>query len=176
MIDNPVQSTAVHESGHAIAAIHFGIPFEGVELRIDAVDDFWHCGGTLRGAELPEMADNPRLRAQLIVIMAGYAAQSLLSPSTGFSLAQFKFPDDRDFTAAVDVLGLMQPSVNGPSDHEAAMGRAWHEARQLVVANWPRMTTVADELVRLTQRDGETVACNIVLTRRDLSRLLAAGG
>jgi hypothetical protein len=176
MIDNPVQRTAVHESGHAIAAIHLGIPFEGVELRIDASDGFWHCGGRLRGTELPEIADNRRLRAQLIVIMAGYAAESLLAQSTGFSLSQFKFPDDRDFVAAVDVLRLMQPPVTGQSACEAAMEYAWHDARQLIVANWLRMAAIADELVRLSHPHGETVECHILLTPKDLSQFQPAGG
>jgi hypothetical protein len=175
MAVNPVLRTAVHESGHAIAAIHLGIPFEGVELRIDAIEGFWHCGGRLRGTELPEMADNGRLWAQLIIIMAGYAAESLLAPSTGFSLTQFKFPDDRDFAAAVDVLRLMQPPVIGATAAEGAMEQAWHEARELVVANWMRMAAIADELVRLSHRNGETVACRIVLTLQDLSQLLPAG-
>ena len=176
MIENPAQRTAVHESGHAIAAIHLGIPFEGVELRIDAIDGYWHCSGRLRGTELPEIADNRRLWAQLIVIMAGYAAESLLAPSIGFSLTQFKFPDDRDFAAAVDVLRLMQPPVTGPSAPEAAMERAWHDARQLVVANWLRLAAIADELVRLSHPHGETVACHILLTPKDLSQRLLAGG
>ena len=176
MIENPVRRTAVHESGHAVAAIHLGIPFEGVELRIDAIDGFWHCRGRLRGTELPEIADNRRLWAQLIVIMAGYAAESLLAASTGFSLTQFKFPDDRDFAAAADVLRLMQPPVTGQSAVEAAMERAWHDARQLVVANWLRMAAIADELVRLSHPRGEIVACHILLTPKDFAQLLPAGG
>ncbi len=176
MIEIPVQRTAVHESGHAIAAIHLGIPFEGVELRIDAIDGFWHCSGRLRGTELPETADNRRLWAQLIVIMAGYAAESLLAPSTGFSLTQFKSPDNRDFAAAVDVLRLMQPPVTGQSDYEAAMEHAWHDARHLVVANRLRMAAIADELVRLSHPHGEIVGCHILLTPRDLSQFLPAGG
>lgn len=175
MIENPVHKTAVHESGHAIAAIQLGIPFEGVELRIDAINGSWHCGGRLRGTELPEIADNRRLLAQLIVIMAGYAAESLLAPSTGFSLTRFKFPDDRDFAAAVDILRMMQPPVTGQSALEAAMERAWHDARQLVVANWLRMTAIADELVRLSHPGGETVSCHILLTPKALSQLLPAG-
>jgi hypothetical protein len=176
MVENPVKRTAVHESGHAIAAIHFGIPFEGVELRIDAIHGFWHCGGRLRGTELPEMADNRRLWAQLIVIMAGYAAESLLTLSPGFSLDQFKFPDDRDFAAAVDLLLLMQPPVTGQSAAEAAMEQAWYDARRLVVANWSQMAVIADELVRLSHRNGETVACHVLLRPEDLSQLLPAGG
>ena len=176
MIDNPVQRTAVHESGHAIAAIHLGIPFEGVELRIDLIDGLWHCGGRLRGTELPETADNQRLWAQLIVIMGGYAAQSLLAHSTVFSLAEFKFPDDRDFAAAVDILRSMRPPVTSLRDREAAMEGAWLEARQLVAANWQRMAAIADELVRRCQQDGEIVVCHIVLTPKDLSQLLPAGG
>jgi hypothetical protein len=175
MVDNPVQMTAVHESGHAIAAMHLGIRFEAVELRIDAVDGFWQCGGRLRGAELPDTADNRRLWAQLIVIMAGYAAVSLLAPSTGFSLSQFTFPDDRDYAAAVDILGSMEPAVTVTSECEAAMAHAWHDARQVVMTNWQQMTTIADELVRLSQPDGETVACHIVLTPEDLSLLLPIG-
>jgi hypothetical protein len=175
MIANPVQSTAVHESGHAIAAIHLGISFEAVELRVEAIDGFWHCGGRLRAAELPEMADNRRLRAQLIVIMAGYAAQSLLAPPSGFSLAQFRFPDDRDFAAAVYILHSMQPPVTAVRDYEAAMERAWHDARHLLVANWRRMAAVADELVRLSHRNGELGACHVVLTTKDLSQILPAG-
>jgi hypothetical protein len=174
MIDNPVQRTAIHESGHAIAAIHLGIPFEGLELQVDAIDGFWHCGGRLWGAELPELADNRRLWAQLIVIMAGYAAESLLTPSNGFSVARFQSPDDRDFAAAVDVLRLMEPPVTGQSAPEAAMERAWHDARQLVVANWMGMAAIADELVRLSHPHGETAACHILLTPQDLRKLLPA--
>jgi hypothetical protein len=175
MPDSPVQRTAVHESGHAIAAIHLGVRFEGVELRIDAIDGFWHCGGRLRGAELPDVADNRRLWAQLIVIMGGYAAESLLAPPSDFSLRQFTFPDDRDFGAAVEVLRSMQPPVIGPRDLEAAMARAWNDARQVLVANWHRMTTIADELVRLSHPNGETVACHIVLTPKELSLLFPVG-
>lgn len=105
------------------------------------------------------MADSQRLYAQLTVIMAGYAAQSLLARTTGFSLAQFTFPDDRDFVASVDVLGLMQPPVTDPRDVEAAMNRAGLDARQLVASNWQKMAAIADELVRRSHRNGETVAC-----------------
>jgi hypothetical protein len=66
-----------------MVAAYFGIRFEGIELRIEGIDGFWHCGGRLRGAELPENADNRRLQKQLTVIMAGYAAQSLLAPTNG---------------------------------------------------------------------------------------------
>jgi len=175
MIENPLQRTTVHESGHAIAALHLGIRFEGVELRLDAVDGYWHCGGRLRGAELPEMADNRRLEAQLVVILAGDAAESLFATSTGFSLAAFKSPDDRDFAAAVDILLSMRPPVAEPRYQETAMERAWHDARQLVVANWQHMTAIADELVRRCHRNGEMVACHIVLTPKELSQLLASG-
>lgn len=173
MTEHPIQTTAVHESGHAIAATHLGIRFEGVELRVEAIDGFWHCGGRLRGAELPDIADNRRLHAQLTVIMAGYASQSLLAPVTGFSLAQFKFPDDRDFAAAVDVLSLMHPPVTDPGEIEAAMNRAWLEARQIVAANWRGMAAIADELVRPSHRNGETVACHTVLTTKDLAQLFS---
>jgi hypothetical protein len=176
MAVSPVQRTAVHESGHAIAAIQLGVPFEGVELRIEAIDGFWHCGGRLRGTELPEMVDNRRLWAQLVIIVAGYAAESLLAPSTGFSPAEFKFPDDRDFVAAVDILGLMQPPVIGARAAEAAMEQAWHEARELIVANWITMAAIADELVRRSHPNGETVECHIVLTPKDLSELLPTAG
>lgn len=170
---SPIQTTAVHESGHATVATHFGIRFEGVELRVEAIDGFWHCGGRIRGAELPDNADNSRLQMQLTVIMAGYGAQSLLAPTNGFSLSEFKFPDDRDFAAAVDILRLMQPPVTDPCDVEAAMNKSWLDARQLVAANWQRMTAIADELVRRSHRSDQPIACHIVLTPRDLSRLFS---
>jgi hypothetical protein len=173
---SPIQTTAVHEGGHAIVAAHFGIRFEGVELRVEAIDGFWHCSGRIRGAELAENADNRRLQMQLTVIMAGYGAQSLLAPTNGFSLSEFKFPDDRDFAAAVDVLRLMQPPVTDPHDVEAAMHQAWLAARQLIAANWQRVAAIADELVGRSHSNGQTIACHVVLTPTDLSRLFPAAG
>lgn len=53
------------------------------------------------------------------------------------------------------------------------MNQAWLDARQLVAANWQRTAGVADELVRRSHSNGETIACHIVLTPKDLSRLFA---
>lgn len=169
-----VETTAVHESGHAIVAIHFGIRFEGVELRVQVIDGFVHCGGRLKGSELPEDADNRRLQKELTVVMAGYAAQSLLAPTNGFSIAEFKFPDDRDFGAAIDVLSWMQPPVRDARAAEAAMSKAWLDARQLVAANWQRMGTIGDELVRRSHSNGKAIDCQILLSAKEIAQLLAA--
>jgi len=174
MIRNPAQIAAVHESGHAVAALHLGVQFEAVELKIEGFNGMWYCGGRLKGAQLPEKADNQRLWTQLVVIMAGYASVSLLSPPTSFSVRQFTDTDDRDYGAAVDILGSTQPPLLQPREREAAMERAWHDARRVVEANWRRMTAIADELMRLSHPNGDTTACHIVLTPQDLSRLFSA--
>lgn len=156
-----------------IVAVHFGIRFEAVELLVEVVDGLCYCGGRLKGADLPEDADNRRLKKELTVIMAGYAAQSLLAPTNGFSLAEFKSPDDRDFAAAVDVLSWMHPPVTYPPAIEAAMRQAWLDARQLVTANWQRMAAIADELVRCSHQNGEAIGYRILLTPKDLARLFS---
>jgi hypothetical protein len=172
MFQNPAHRTAVHESGHAVAALHLGVRFEAVELRIRGINGFWHCDGRLRGAELPDDADNRRLWPQLIVVMAGYAALSLFEQPTAFSLREFTFPDNRDYAAAADILHSMQPAVTETQALHTAMGQAWNDARQIVTANWASLTTIADELVRRSHPHGETVACLIALTPQDLSKLL----
>jgi hypothetical protein len=174
MLQNPAQRTAVHESGHAAAALHLGIRFEAVELRIRGIDGFWHCDGRLRGAELPEGADDKRLWAQLIVVMAGYAALSLFEQPTAFALREFTFPDGRDYMAAEEILRRMSFALTDTLALHDAMRQAWSDARQVVAANWNTLTTIADELVRLSHPDGETVACHIELTPQDLARLLPA--
>lgn len=173
MSDNPVQSTAVHESGHAITAVHFGIRFQAVEMRVELIDGFWHCGGRLRGAELPESANRERLWAELVVIMSGYAAVSLLKASSGFSLNEFTFPDDRDFAAAIDVLGWMRPPVSGQQACEAAMEQAWLQARQIVSSRWPQMAAIADELVRRCHPSGALATSHIELSPEEVARIIA---
>lgn len=174
MIENPVQLTAIHESGHAIAAVHLGIRFEAVELRVDLIEGYWHCGGRLRGAETSETTDQQRLWSELVVIMAGYAAVSLLKPSQGFSLEEFTFPDNRDFAAAKEVLGWMQPSSSDRRAGDAAMAEAWLEARDIVASNWQRMAAIADELVRRCHSTGELVASHIELAPEEVARLVAS--
>ena len=172
MFRNPAHKTAVHEAGHAVATIHLDIPFEGIELRIDAADGHWYCGGRLKGAELPDLADNERLWAQLIVIMAGYAGTSVFEHETAFSLREFTCVDDRDYSAAVDILRQFQPPVVEPTVLHTAMEQAWNDARQLIIANRTTLATISDELMRRSHPNGETLACHIMLTQQDLSRLL----
>lgn len=174
MIENPVQLTAIHESGHAIAAVHLGVRFQAVELRVDLIDGYVHCGGRLRGAETSETTDNQRLWSELVVIMAGYAAVSLLKPSQGFSLKEFTFPDDRDFAAALEVLGWIQPPSSDRQASEAAMAQAWLQAREVVASNWQRMAAIADELVRRCHPGGELVASHIELAPEEVARLVAS--
>jgi hypothetical protein len=174
MIENPVQLTAIHESGHAIAAVHLGIRFQAVELRVDLIEGFWHCGGRLRGAETSEPTDQQRLWSELVVIMAGYAAVSLLKPSQGFDLKEFTFPDDRDFKGALEVLSWLQPSRSDRQTHVAEMARAWLQARELVASNWQRMAAIADELVRRCHPEGELVASHVELAPEEVARLVAS--
>ena len=171
---NPAHQTAFHESGHAVAALHFGVRFEAVELNVWAKDGNWYCNGRLRGAPLPEHADNRRLWAQLVVVMAGYAAVSLIEQQAGFSIRAFTFPDDRDYNAAAELLGSMKPAVVEERAVHAAMEQAWSDARQVVGTHVHALRTIAAELMRLSHPNGETVACQLALTPLDLSKLLPA--
>lgn len=99
MIENPVERIAVHEGGHAIVAIHFDVPCQAVEMKIQSIAGSWHCEGRLRGSEIPEFADNARYWVELKVMMAGYAAESLEKSDGAFSVRSFSTPDDRDLHA-----------------------------------------------------------------------------
>jgi hypothetical protein len=174
MTENRVQLIAIHESGHAIAAVHLGIRFQAVELRVGLVEGFWHCSGRLRGAETSEPSDKQRLWSELVVIMAGYAAVSLLKPSPGFDLNEFMFPDDRDFKGALEVLSWIRPPNSDPQVLTADMARAWLQARDIVASNWQKMAALADEIVRRCHPQGELVPSHIELAPEEVARLFAS--
>lgn len=174
MTENPVQVTVIHESGHAIAAVYLGIRFQAVELRVDLIDGFWHCGGRLRAAESSEPTDKHGLWSELVVIMAGYAAVSLLKPSQGFSVEEFTFPDKRDYEGALEVLGWLLPANSDQLAREAAMAQAWLQARDIVASNWQRMAAIADEIVRRCHPAGELVPSHVELAPEEVARLIAS--
>ena len=170
---NPLVITAVHEGGHAIVATVLNVRFESVEHRVDVLGESFVCGGALRGADLPEGADNERLRKQLLVVVAGFAAQSFIDGTTEFSLSQFRSPDDRDYLSAVEILGMMQPPVMAMHHLEPALCRAWHDARELVHSNWYGLTVIANESIRRAQSGGQIGPCHTVLTPMQLSQLFS---
>jgi hypothetical protein len=174
MIENPVERTAIHESGHAIVAVHCGVPYSAVEMKIEAINGSWHCGGRLRGAEMPELADNARHWVQLTVIMAGYAAESLYEPGRAFSVQDFSTPDDRDHQAALAILQSLRPPVTDAAHCEPALERAWNDARAVVSASWSQLLVIANALVRLSVRNGEVVEGLVALTPTQVSKLLGS--
>jgi hypothetical protein len=108
--------------------------------------------------------------------MAGYAAESLFKPDRAFSLETFRTPDDRDLQAALDILESLRPPVTDSPQCEAALEKAWHDARAVIAANRSRLLLIANELVRQSVRDGEVVEGLVSLTPAQVSRLLSDSG
>lgn len=139
------QNTALHESGHVVAAIHFGRAVESVRitserLPAESTDDGdiqrWTTGGDTRWD-----SDGMPPRDLIIVALAGQAARSLVDQDARFDrfdLRQLKQEQPGDYRIVVECLASLGLTEK---QQRRELARLWHEARSILQQRWPEVVT-----------------------------------
>lgn len=149
------RSTAIHEAGHAVAALACGLTVTA--MTIVPNEDNW--GSTIHGP-LACYDDTKRertaaVRVQAVICYAGYEAEKLYNPAADPDCSQC------DNVTAFDGLRECPPRncrCIGDEVYWAALERLRHKARRLVRLHWTRIERVADVLLEQQTLTGPEVA------------------
>ncbi|WP_042427983.1 hypothetical protein [Streptacidiphilus anmyonensis] len=149
-------AAAVHEAGHAVTALHAGMP--PVDLEIEALPPCLRCGADrARGANLAVGLDTIAAHETLLVLAAGVQAELAWAQQQGPVDAAEQWAielgglDDQQLARDVadSLTGVWQPLDYSPP---GAWPKPWNwphqqqRARARVFELWPQIETVATRL------------------------------
>ena len=131
-----VYSIAIHEAGHAVAALVFGLDI--VESSIDIEADA--CFVEFKEF-FPAIETDERNRAFAVMCLSGFAAQYFYDPRIDTSTQEHHIKDDID-----SVLLCIQATTQDATE-QAVLRREWsYSARDLVAQHWEPIKRVANAL------------------------------
>jgi hypothetical protein len=149
-------ATARHESGHGVAAFHFGFPIDGLEIFPDGRG---HCWG------LPYPRNMEQVRQLIIVLLAGGAADP--GYQRGYPLLHYAGGAASDFIEAERLLELLVETgrLGTPQGWRGRRYRPIHwldrEARRFVAKHRGQIERVAGALHRERRLEAAEVAALI---------------
>ena len=127
------RETAVHEAGHAVAAIALDLRFERVFLGGDAYAGGFFTGRFQRNVE--KLNDDHEVEKEIIISLAGPAAVAVLCGTTPTG-------DENDLERAYrDAVHL-----GGPDEQEGIVLRCNQSARAILVASADSVRVIAESL------------------------------
>jgi hypothetical protein len=155
-------ATAIHEAGHAVAAIVHNIPFKYVTIApVDKLGDGLPFLGHIHGEQPParyrasKTKNNPTSlhywHRKLIVILAGPAAHKKLHPHAHW--LGYAWSDISNASNLIDDINRGKGSNAVTSAHYAYIEAL---ATACVESNWRQIEAVAAELIKhntLTEKD-----------------------
>ncbi len=136
------ERTAIHESGHAVAALTFGIPI----ISVSIAEDRPH----LRRGRYRAHDEGFGLEAIVTLCLSGPEAErEFCGPIT----------DNNDYTDYQMARGYLADRVPNPLQAAAELARFRDAARRLVRSPWgrQRITVLADALLRHGTLSGEQI-------------------
>lgn len=127
---------AIHEAGHTVAAYRAGLRTKRVTIVSDGIVDGFH------EAELPCHRWPRRKHDEwdIIVILAGYAAEVRLDPARG---EYRRLAACSDFTIA----GALVDMIHKGKKVDEAFAAYLDKARRFVDGDWPAICLIADQLL-----------------------------
>jgi len=134
---------ALHEAGHAMAAHVLGFEVAGMSC--------WRREDGRHGGECLVREDSDRMWGQLLVILAGVAANMVIEPNAMTWLGE------RDINKAWGIVDRIASANKGAGDRMILTALA--EARRLLDERWPAVESVAEQLHRVGQMDGPQTHC-----------------
>ncbi|MCK6534449.1 MAG: M50 family metallopeptidase [Polyangiaceae bacterium] len=119
---------AIHEAGHAVAAVELNIPVSDVTVTR-------HNGGVVM------LASNPRGTKDVVVSLAGPIAESILLQSYQIAL------DVLVVGCELDIRDAWQSTAGSRGRRVAHFIRLYEATRRLVTQRWPAVLELAGHLV-----------------------------
>lgn len=164
-----LKSTALHESGHAVATVVLGHKFERVYIVTQGALNYGDLQGScVRNLHGPDFAGKPEsARKEAVIAVAGPMMEWMATHGTMWTPS----PSDLDCKAALKFLKFAHLSftMKGNDAHfsstpqqdkmlSAMMNGVCNEACGLIQAHWGTIVKVADELLVKTELSFDEVA------------------
>ena len=170
---------AIHEAGHAVASVVFGLPLASVEIKKRELQPGLVSVGQTNsdGLDLEDIRGKGGAAAMpyIVRLLAGPFAEERVNP-TNFEGTAHKGDWDGAWAAAMIAVWGHMPDENAPapgpdedrqimSELKALKVDSHALTKRLVTENWPVITRVAELLLERTELTGEEVAAIVNAAR-----------
>ena len=152
-----LQSTAVHEAGHAVAASVQGLPINKVTVR--GTKDFMGLAtqpSVLMLETSGKRDQNQVVRQYVIMLYAGFEAERCFNPDADGTSSGGDFEQAWDLPREFE-LPIRGCSYIGDEAYQRYLERLRKQARSLVRKNWGLIRRLAQELLERKTMTGKEV-------------------